>query len=123
MSLSSNQTFFRFAERTSPKRVQQPYRPVTLTTTERATYPPTIPQLQSSTQVARRAYLQQRRRPQAPFTRTQRLESGGGIIVDVPKNTFRPVIDYDYYDDGDVKVIGKSNTKVINQHYTQFSFF
>lgn len=64
------------------------------------------------------AQQQRRRKPHqtqaAPFTRTQqRIDKG--IFIDAPavRNTFRPpVVDYDYYDEGDVKVIGKSKTKV-----------
>lgn len=33
-------------------------------------------------------------------------------VKEKPKQSFRPVIDYDYYDDGDVRIVGKANSKV-----------
>lgn len=74
-----------------------------------STTPP--PAATTTTQeTTRRAPIIQRRKQQAPFTRTQRLNAGPGAVI--PKNTYRPVIDYDYYDDGDIKLIRNSNTKV-----------
>ena len=63
----------------------------------------------------RREYLQ-RRRPQQPFTRTQRLDFNQETLESDKKSdhTYRPVVDYDYYDDGDVKVVG--NSKVSRIH-------
>lgn len=40
-----------------------------------------------------------------------------------PKESFQPVIDYDYYDDGDVRLVGKANSKVSFFLFIKIAYF
>lgn len=62
----------------------------------------------------KREYLRKSIVKPKPFERTQKLKKlDANDEREFKGHTYRPISDYDYYDDGDVQIIGKSNSKVL----------